>query len=151
MRSILLYGAAAGLLIAALNVVDYRFLVVEHSSQIYGAVIAVLFAAVGVRLGLSLVKPGPVVVKEIAVPVPVPMPATPFVVNQAKVAELAITPRELEVLHLVADGLSTKEIAARLFVSENTVKTHCQRVFEKLGARRRTQAVQIAKSFGLLA
>lgn len=147
MRSILIYGAAAGLLIAALNFVDYRFLVIEHSFQIYGAIIAVLFAAIGVRLGLSLVKPGPVVVKEVAVPVP----ATPFVLNRAKVEELAITPRELEVLQLVADGLSNKEMAAKLFVSENTVKTHCQRVFEKLGARRRTQAVQIAKSCGLLA
>src|SRR5262249_13029883 len=135
-RSILIYGAAAGLLIATLNFIDYRFLVVEHSFQIYGALIAVLFAAVGVRLGLSLVKPGPTVVREVAVPVP----AVPFVVNQRKVDELAITPRELEVLALIADGLSNKEMAERLFVSENTVKTHCQRVFDKLGARRRTQA-----------
>jgi DNA-binding CsgD family transcriptional regulator len=148
-RSILLYGAAAGLLIAALNFIDYRFLVVEHSFQIYGAIIAVLFAAVGVRLGLSLVKPGPIVVKEVVVPVPVA--AGPFVLNQAKLDELEITPRELEVLALIADGLSNREMAGRLCVSENTVKTHCQRVFDKLGARRRTQAVQMGKSFGLIA
>ena len=53
---------------------------------------------------------------------------------------LGITPRELEILELIAEGLSNREIAARVFVSENTVKTHSSRVFDKLGARRRTQA-----------
>ena len=62
-----------------------------------------------------------------------------------------MTPRELEVLQLIADGLSNKEMAERLFVSENTVKTHTSRVFDKLGASRRTQAVQLAKSQGLIA
>jgi ATP/maltotriose-dependent transcriptional regulator MalT len=66
------------------------------------------------------------------------------------VDELCITPRELEILALVAEGLSNREIADRLFVSENTVKTHCSRAFDKLGARRRTQAVQMGKELGLL-
>jgi DNA-binding NarL/FixJ family response regulator len=67
------------------------------------------------------------------------------------VRELGITPRELEILEAIAEGLSTREIAARLFVSENTVKTHSSRLYDKLNARRRTQAVQIAKEAGLIA
>ena len=63
---------------------------------------------------------------------------------------MAITPRELEVLELIAAGLSNKEIAERVFVSENTVKTHLSRVFDKLGARRRTQAVQLGKELRLI-
>jgi len=71
-------------------------------------------------------------------------------VDQVRVSKLGITPRELEILGLIAGGLSNREIAARLFVSENTVKTHSSRVFDKLGAKRRTQAVQLGKEFGLI-
>ena len=71
--------------------------------------------------------------------------------DQARIDALGITPRELEVLQLIAEGLSNKEMAERLFVSENTIKTHTSRVFDKLGASRRTQAVQFAKSQGLIA
>ena len=74
----------------------------------------------------------------------------PFVRDQAKVEELGLTPRELDILEAVAAGLSNKEIAERLFVSENTVKTHAARLFSKLSARRRTQAVQLAKEAGLI-
>ena len=65
-------------------------------------------------------------------------------------AELTITPRELEILGLIAAGLSNREIAERLFVSENTVKTHSSRLFDKLGAKRRTQAVQFGKEARLI-
>ena len=75
----------------------------------------------------------------------------PFVADTTRIAALGITPRELEVLNLIAEGLSNKEMAERLFVSENTVKTHASRVFDKLGASRRTQAVQFAKNQGLIA
>jgi ATP/maltotriose-dependent transcriptional regulator MalT len=71
-------------------------------------------------------------------------------VNSQKLEKLEITPRELEILELIAQGLSNREMAEKLFVSENTVKTHCSRVFDKLGAKRRTQAVQLGKEFGLI-
>jgi ATP/maltotriose-dependent transcriptional regulator MalT len=86
-----------------------------------------------------------VVVREVAVPAP-----AGFVRDQNKLESLGITPRELEILELIAEGLSNREIAARVSVSENTVKTHSSRVFDKLGARRRTQAVQLAKALRLI-
>ena len=124
--------------IALLRLIAYRFLVLEHSLEIYGGLVAVLFSGLGIWLGLKLTRPKVVVQNG------------PFVLNEARLAELGITPRELEVLRLVADGMTNKEIAAKLFVSENTVKTHAASVFEKLQAKRRTQAVQIAKQAGLL-
>ena len=143
-RHILLYGLVGGALIALLKVTEYRFLVVEHSLEIYGGIVAATFAAVGIWLGLKLTRKE-VVIRE------VPVPADgPFTVNTGKLEELSITARELEVLQLIAEGLSNREIAEKLFVSENTVKTHSSRVFDKLGAKRRTQAVQVAKEFGLI-
>ena len=146
LRGILIYGLCGGLLIAALRITEYRFLVLEHSVQIYGALIAALFAGLGIWLGLTASKKRrEIIVKEVLVPV-----SGPFVLNQAKLDELEITPRELEILGLIASGLSNREIGEKLFVSENTVKTHSARLFDKLGARRRTQAVQLGKSAGLI-
>jgi len=145
-RHVLIYGIIGGILIAVLKWSEYRYLVIEHSIEIYSGLIAAIFAVLGIWLGLKLTrKKETIVVKE------VPVPATvPFVPNEKKREELTITPRELEILELIAQGMSNREIAEKLFVSENTVKTHSSRVFEKLGARRRTQAVQFGKEFGLL-
>src|SRR5271167_4632304 len=147
-KHIFLYGIIGGILIAALKWSEYRFLVIDHSIEIYSGLIAATFAAVGIWLGLKLTrKQERIVVKE--VPVSLPVTGT-FCPNEAKREELAITPREMETLELIAQGMSNREIAEKLFVSENTVKTHSSRVFDKLGARRRTQAVQLGKEFGLL-
>jgi len=127
-----------------LRLIEYRFLVVEHSLEIYGGLIALLFAGLGIWLGLKLTRKKEVVVfQEVVV-------SAPFVVNQGKLRELSVTRRELEILELIASGMSNREIAEKLFVSENTVKTHSSRLFDKLGAKRRTQAVQIGKEIGLL-
>ena len=83
------------------------------------------------------------IVKEVRV-------AGPFVRDDARVAERGLTPRELEILALIASGLSNREIAGRLFVSENTVKTHTSRVLDKLGASGRTQAVQVGRAERLI-
>ena len=141
-KTVLLYGLVAGVAIALLRFIEYRFLVLEHSLEIYGGLVALLFSGLGIWLGLKLTRPE-VILKEVPV-------TGPFVMNEARLAELGITPRELEVLGLVAAGMTNKEIAAKLYVSENTVKTHAASVFDKLQARRRTQAVQIAKEAGLI-
>jgi DNA-binding CsgD family transcriptional regulator len=147
-RHVLLYGLIGGILIAALKWMEYRFLVIEHSIEIYGGLVAATFATLGIWLGLKLTgRPERVVVKEVQVPVPA---SEPFAPNDSKREALGITPRELEILELIAQGLSNREIAEKLFVSENTVKTHSSRVFDKLGAKRRTQAVQLGKEVGLL-
>jgi NarL family two-component system response regulator LiaR len=145
-RHVLLYGILLGVLIAALQLIEYRWLVVEHSLEIYGGLVAAVFASVGIWLGLRLTRrTETVVVREVMVRAPVD-----FVRDQSKLESLGITPRELEILELIAEGLSNKEIAARVYVSENTVKTHSSRVFDKLGARRRTQAVQLGKELRLI-
>jgi DNA-binding CsgD family transcriptional regulator len=144
-REILLYGLCGGLLIVALKLVEYRFLVVQHSVEIYGALVAALFAGLGIWLGPTLTRTKTVVVKEVRVAA-----TGPFVLNAVRVQELGLTPRELEILGLIAGGMSNREIGEKLFVSENTVKTHSSRLFDKLGAKRRTQAVQIGKASGLL-
>ena len=135
-------------MIVALKLVEYRFLVIEHSLEIYGGLIAFLFAGLGIWLGLRLTRPTErVVVREVIRAVPV---STPFVADAAAIQRLGLTPRELEILALIAEGLSNREIAGKLFVSENTVKTHSANLFSKLQARRRTQAVQIAKEAGVI-
>ena len=145
-KTIIAYGLLGGVLIAALKFIEYRFLVVEHSLEIYGGIVALLFSVLGIWLGLKLTRTREtVVVKEVQVPAP-----SSFVLDTARQQQLGITRRELEILESIAAGLSNREIAARLFVSENTVKTHAASVFEKLNARRRTQAVQLAKEAGLL-
>lgn len=145
-RHVLMYGLIGGILIALLRWTEYQFLVVEHSIEIYGGLIAATFAVLGIWLGLKLTgKRQTIVMNE------VPAPAGgPFIPDERKREDLHITRRELEILELIARGLSNREIAEKLFVSENTVKTHSHRVFDKLGARRRTQAVQLGKEFGLL-
>jgi len=145
-KHILLYGVLGGLLIAGLKAIEYRWIVVEHSVEIYGGLVAAVFASLGIWLGLKLTRNNEtVVVREVMVPAP-----TSFRLDEAKRESLGITPRELEILALIAAGLSNKEIAERVHVSENTVKTHSSRVFDKLGARRRTQAVQLGKELRLI-
>jgi DNA-binding CsgD family transcriptional regulator len=145
-RTILITGVLGGILIAVLRWSEYHFLVIDHSVEMYGALIAATFACVGIWLGIRLNRARP------------PAPAAQalveaevgFTADERKRDDLGITRRELEILELVAAGMSNREIAEKLFVSENTVKTHCSRAFDKLGARRRTEAVQLGKKFGLL-
>jgi len=147
-RHVLIYGLIGGVLITVLKFTEYRFLVIEHSFEIYGGLIAATFAVLGIWLGLRLTATRQkIVVKEVPVPTPI---SELFDPDDRKRENLGITRRELEILELVAQGLSNREIAGKLFVSENTVKTHCSRAFDKLGAKRRTQAVQLGKEFGLL-
>jgi len=145
-RDVVVYGLVGGVIITLLQWTQYRFLVVEHSIEIYGGLIAVTFAVLGIWLGLKLTKPKEkIVFKESPVQI-----GQPLALNEVKREDLGITRRELEILALISQGMSNREIAEKLFVSENTVKTHSSRVFDKLGAKRRTQAVQLGKEFGLI-
>ena len=163
-RHALIFGLVGGLLIVTLQYTEYRFVIIEHSVELYGALVAILFATFGIWLGLRITRSREtssretnretVVVREVLVPAEAAAPlvsdTVPFAPNSLRQQTLGITARELEILTLVARGLSNREIATQLFVSENTVKTHCARVFDKLGAARRTQAVLRGKELGLL-
>jgi len=152
-RHVLIFGLVGGLLIATLQYTEYRFVVIEHSIELYGALVAILFAIFGIWVGLRITRRREtIVVREVVSSASgqAAKPASPFAPDTNQQQSLGITDRELEILGLIARGLSNREIAAQLFVSENTVKTHCSRTFDKLGAARRTQAVQRGKELGLL-
>ena len=144
-RDILLYALCGGVLITLLRLTEYRFLVLEHSVEIYGGLVAAVFSGLGIWLGLTLTRKRAQVIVQQA-----PPDAGTSTADDKRMSELGITPRELEILGLIAAGLSNREIAERLFVSENTVKTHSSRLFDKLGAKRRTQAVQLGKKARLI-
>ncbi|HTM17223.1 MAG TPA: response regulator transcription factor [Terracidiphilus sp.] len=145
-KQVLIFGLVGGVLITLLQWTEFHFIVLEHSVAIYGVLIAILFAGAGIWLGTRLLAPRGRV-GEVAVPGPSKADSIPD--DRAR-ERLGITPRELEVLQLVARGLSNREIGETLFVSESTVKTHCSRAFDKLGARRRTEAVRRGKELGLI-
>ena len=145
-RPILVFGLLGGALTVLLKHFEYRYFIHAYSVEVYGGLVAAVFVVFGIWLGLTLTKRSEtVVVKEVMVPAP-----NSFVRNPASVEAVGITPRELQILELIASGLSNKEIAETIYVSENTVKTHSRRLFEKLNARRRTQAVQAGKELGIL-
>lgn len=167
---VLIYGLVGGVLIAGLKAIEYRWLIVGHSLEIYGGIVAAIFAAIGIWLGQRMTRrapattPGPASASvptlasstsnSAGQPVDAPFTDRPTVdrqlVDRQAAGELGITPRELEILGFIAEGLSNREIAERAGVSENTVKTHSSRLFDKLDARRRTQAVQRGKALGLI-
>lgn len=147
MKRVLLWGALGGLLIAALRLIEYQHFVRAYPGEVYGGLVALVFTVVGVVVGLRWARAREVVVvKEVRVP-----HAGPFALNQDALRESGLTPRELEILGLIAEGLTNRQIGERLFVSENTVKTHSARVFEKLGVGRRTEAVKEGRRRGLIA
>ena len=129
------YGAALAAGALALQWLGYDRLALSRPGEIYIALIAAAFLALGVFLGFRLFA--------------APRPA-PFEGNPDAVASLGISPRELVVLKELAAGRSNKEIARRLEVSPNTVKTHLARLYEKLGAARRTDAVNRARALGII-
>lgn len=145
------------MLIALLKLIEYKHFVRVYPTELYGGIVALVFTVIGVYAGLRLRRDKPhavVVVREVAIPDPSSQPATPatpFVPDPRRREDLGITLRELQILALIAEGLSNREIGERLFVSENTVKSHSSRLFDKLGVQRRTQAVQKGKQLGLIA
>ena len=134
-RTILLYALALVAAAAALEWLEYRYVTHRFSTEIYIALIAAGFAALGVWAGRKLT----------------PAPATdPFERNEAAIRSLGLSPRECEILALLASGQSNKELARTLGISPNTVKTHVARVYEKLEVDRRVQAIEKARWLALI-
>ncbi|MCE6987834.1 response regulator transcription factor [Dyadobacter sp. CY323] len=147
-RQIMLYGVSLAMLLFLLKWLELRFLVINHIVEIYTGVLALIFTGLGIWLAVKLIKPEVktvIVEKEVRV-----MSDGNFSVNEAEMSRFGLSKRELEVLELIAAGLSNQDIASRLFVSLNTVKTHSSRLFEKLEVKSRTQAVEKAKRLSLI-
>ena len=147
-RSVLLYGISLAILLFVLRWLELRFIIFDHAFEIYIAAIAIFFTSLGIWLALKLTQPKierVVVEKEVYLE-----KSIPFIFNEPEMTRLGLSRRELEVLQLMAEGLSNNEIAARLFVSLNTIKTHASNVFIKLDVSRRTQAIEKAKRIQLI-
>ena len=145
-RQVVLWGAAGGILIALLKVIEYKHFIHEYPTEVYGGIVALIFTAVGIYLGLRWTR-----VREVVVVKEVPVRVDgPFVLDEARLREIGLTQREHEILGLIARGMSNREIGEALFVSENTVKTHSSRLFEKMQVSRRVQAVQRGRELGLI-
>ena len=115
----------------------------DQQLDVYLGIVAVLFTVLGIWLTLKIRKPK---VEMVIVEKKVIMTASPdFTFNEEEVRRLNLSKRELEVLQLMADGLSNQEIASKLFLSLNTIKTHSAQIFEKMEVKRRTQAIDMAK------
>lgn len=132
----ILYAIALGLAVTALNWIEYRYLARAFSTEVYIALIATAFVALGIWTGNRLT--------------PRRAPEGPFQRNQAAIRSLGLSPREVEILDALATGESNKEMARRLGISPNTVKTHVARLYEKLGVQRRIQAIETARFLALI-
>lgn len=147
-KGILIYGISLALLLFLLKWLEFRFIIFDHAFEIYAGAIALIFTGLGIWLAHKLTKPK---VQTVVVEKEVYINKTgDFVLNEKEMARLGLSKRELEVLQLIAEGLSNDEIAARLFVSLNTIKTHTSKLFEKLDVKRRTQATEKAKRLSLI-
>lgn len=136
-KTILIYGVSLALLVFLLEYFEYRFFVRELSTELFILFIGFFFTVLGLWLGRKFTSPKQRFTSS-------------FELNQKALEYLGISERELEVLTLVAAGLSNKQISDKLFVSVNTTKTHLSHLYEKLEVKRRTQAVEKAKSLKLI-
>jgi len=142
------FGLALAILFFIVQWMEIRFLLFSNNIQIYIVLIAILFTGIGIWIASRIRTPK---VETLVIEKPVFVNATSdFEIDQNELSKRKISKRELEVLHLMAEGKSNQEIADELFVSLPTIKTHAANLFEKLDAKRRTQAVETAKRLRLL-
>lgn len=134
-RTIILYALALGAAATALQWLEYRYLARTISTEIYIVLLAIGFIALGAWAGHRLTAK---------------QPRGPFARNEAAIRSLGLSARECEILDLLASGKTNKEIARRLGISPNTVKTHVARVYEKLGVQRRVVAIEKARLLALI-
>jgi DNA-binding CsgD family transcriptional regulator len=148
-----MYSISLAFLMFLLKWLELRFIIFDHAFEIYIGFIAVIFTALGIWLALKLSKPKVetvVVEKEVYVTRNDPDGYREFIPNTSLISQLELSKRELEILTLMAQGHSNEEIAAKIFISLSTVKSHNQNLFAKLDVRRRTQAIEKAKRLNLI-
>lgn len=138
-------------LLFLLKWLELRLVIIDHALDIYVGLIALLFTSLGIWLALRLVKPATkIIIVEKEIYLPAREPGDAFEPDRSEIDRMGLSKRELEVLELMAAGLSNQEIAGRLFVSLNTVKTHSSNIFAKMDVKRRTQAVEKGKRISII-
>ncbi len=153
-KEIIVYGISMAIFLLMIKWLEAHFIVFNYRLDLFISAIAILFTVLGIWLALKLVKPKPdsyrvetrIVEKEVYIKT-----SDPKEINRKEIEKLGISKRELDVLNLMAMGLSNEEIAKELFVSLNTVKTHSSNIFTKLDVKRRTQATEKAKRLNIIA
>jgi two-component system, NarL family, response regulator LiaR len=149
-KLVILYGISLAGILLLMKWLEFRFILMDHSFEVYIGAIALIFTSLGIWLAVKLTKHKTetiIIEKEVFIT----KPAAGFVPDEKTLLKYGISKREWEVLSLMSEGLSNQEIAERLFVSLNTIKTHSSNLFEKLDVKRRTQAIDKGKRLGLLA
>lgn len=142
MRSIIIgFGLLILCLLVLFKIAAVNFMKGDVKLEVIVAIVAVIFFFAGLYINYQSQK------KQATQPAAAPTPtANPIAIDYEQVKKLGLTQREHEVLVKMAEGLSNQEIAAQLFLSESTVKTHVSNLFFKLDVKRRTQAVQVARA-----
>jgi DNA-binding CsgD family transcriptional regulator len=140
-KTVIFYSIALAALVFVLKMLEFRYFVRDLSLEFYLGLVAVMFTTLGIWAGFRLTRKKPVVIE---------VPVRSFVLDENLLGQLAISKREYEVLELIAKGLSNQEIADKLYVSLNTVKSHTSNLFLKLDVKRRTQAIEKAQSLRLI-
>lgn len=147
-QHLILYGISLALLLFLLKWLQFRLIIIDHALEIYVGIIALLFTGFGIWVASKLARPK---VERIVVEKPVYIERNGgFTRNEQALAMLNLSRRELDVLELMAQGLTNQEIAGRLFVSLNTIKTHSMNLFEKMDVSRRTQAIAKGRQLSII-
>ncbi len=151
-KQLIIYGSVLALLAILIKWIEYRYLVINYAVEIYGSALAIIFTVVGLWVGRKLTTPKEKIVREeVIVEKPVYITSPSYSdLPKADPEKLGISKREMEILELMAQGFSNKEIAEKTFLSIHTIKTHASNLFMKLDVKRRTQAISRAKELKLI-
>lgn len=134
-RSLVIYGVVIAIAAFGLRWLEYRHALRMFTTELYIVIIAAAFTGLGIWVGHRLTSR---------------RGAASFQRNEKALRSLGISDREYDVLLLLARGHSNREIAEKLFVSANTVKTHLAHLYDKLDVSRRTQAIHKSKALRLI-
>lgn len=149
-KHVIIYGVSLAVLLFLMRWLELRLTIFNHAFEIYAAIIAVMFTALGIWLAIKLINPRVKIIEQVVEKVYQTQSSTTSILNEEVLNASGLSKRELEVLQLMDSGLSNQEMAARLYISLNTLKTHTSKIFEKLEVNRRTQAVEKARRLGLI-
>jgi len=146
-KHIIIYGISLALLVFLLKLMQWKFLIVDNSMDIYVGLIALFFTGLGIWIALQLTKTK---VEQVMVEKKVFIPAEQISIDEDAIKALNLSPREYEVLQLMAKGLSNADIADQLYLTISTIKTHVSNLYVKMDVKRRTQAIEKAKSLRII-